>query len=402
MSDSPELTPSRLVPRLPRSPGLLGLVIVAMTGCAPGAPDHSKADGAGDRDGGPVLRLVDSISLEENDTAFLGRVPHTFTVDSGGAVYVADQAADRLLVFTPEGRLKYVLGRHGSGPGEFERIGPITIPDGEVLVQGWGGSTLSLFDLRSGEEQHRIRHRGYIASWAKTATHLVLGTYLGPGQAGVTLAGLESLVASPTTEWLKPSLSVTPDRYRRYPGLELFNQVLVATLGDTLLVGYGAGEEIWRLRSDGSIIDSLTVPRRLRRGASAENFPQYSNPRQSFHDGVSGLSNLLGIWPMTGGRIATWFQDATTESAARPNAEIQGSAYISVLDSTLQRACVDGTVEAPGTGRTRLTFSRDTLFSLDQAVEGSLAGNARVRTVVRKYSLDLAGCRWISTRDRMR
>lgn len=375
----------------------LGLaIVVATAACAPDAPRHIGGDPVLDKAGGPVLHLVDSIPLEESDTAFLGRIPHTFTIDNVGAVYVADQASDRLLVFTPEGRLKRVIGRHGNGPGEFDRIGPVTVPGSELLIQGWGGSTLSLLDTRNGEERYRVRHRGYIASWAKTATQLVLGSYLGPGQPSVTLAPLESLVSGRMTEWLQPSLAMTPERYRKYPGLEMFNQVLVAALGDTLLVGYGAGEEIWRLRGDGVVVDSLAVPRRLRRGARVQYFPPYAIPRQSFHEALSGLSNLLGIWPMSGGRVAIWFQDATTESAKRPNAEIQGIAYISVLDSALQRACVDGVVETPGTGRTRLAFSRDTLFSIDQVVEKGNADSTRIRTVVRKYSFDLAGCRWMS------
>ncbi|MGH7713199.1 MAG: 6-bladed beta-propeller, partial [Gemmatimonadaceae bacterium] len=46
---------------------------------------------------------------------------------SDGRIVVADVAASRLLVFDSSGKYLRPLGRQGSGPGEFRRLGSVTV-----------------------------------------------------------------------------------------------------------------------------------------------------------------------------------------------------------------------------------------------------------------------------------
>ncbi|MGH7561183.1 MAG: 6-bladed beta-propeller [Gemmatimonadales bacterium] len=337
--------------------------------------------------------------LQETDTTFLGRVPHTYTVDSAGRIYVIDQTTDRVLVFAPTGDLHLTLGKHGGGPGEFQRIGPLTIPHDGLLLQGARGNKLTLLDLASGAELNRFHHAGYLASWAVSPNWLILGLYNPAESAAVVVISWDSIRSAPSGARLVASMGSLPELYRTYPGVEVFNQVVVGQRADTLLLGFGAADFIVRVPLAGGPPDTVQVPRRARRPVTRASLAKFTTTALPFHDALSGLPNLLGIWPMSDGHVALWFQEASTEDPRRNNAEIIGHGRIAVLNPSLSQACVDARIEAPGTGRTRLAFSRDTLYSLDQLLEPDGAGSS-VRTVVRKYAIDLRGCRWLPTRAR--
>lgn len=89
-----------------------------------------------------------------------------------------------------------------------------------------------------------------------------------------------------------------------------------------------------------------------------------------------------------------WYQDPTLESGGRV---LKGVAYFSLLSPDLERACVDGRLEARGTGRPKLAVHRDTVLVLDQVVPDE--GPPRSVTVVRRYTIDAGPCVWMPTRS---
>ena len=50
----------------------------------------------------PVLTLVDSVILAENDTLFLGSPAATFTLDVAGQYFIPDRGNNRCLLYTSD------------------------------------------------------------------------------------------------------------------------------------------------------------------------------------------------------------------------------------------------------------------------------------------------------------
>jgi len=62
-----------------------------------------------------------------------GGLPLAVAVDGDGNVYTADAGSDRVVVFTPDGKVACQIGAHGRGPGSFRRPSGLCIA-GELLV----------------------------------------------------------------------------------------------------------------------------------------------------------------------------------------------------------------------------------------------------------------------------
>lgn len=354
----------------------------------------------GSESGAPTLVLVDSVILSETDTAFLGRVPHTYTVDTAGRIYVADRTTDRLLVFASDGGLLNVVGKHGGGPGEFQRIGSVTIPHDDLLLQGARGNRLSVFRGSDLTEVNRLSHAGYIASWASSRQWLLLGLYNRADSTAVIAISWDSIRTAETGARLQPTLGALPALYQTYRGLELFNGVVVGHRSDTLLLGFGAADYLVRIPLLGGQSDTVQVPRLSRRPINRQVLAKFTNPALSFHDGITAMPDLSGIWTRADGHVVLWFQEGSTEDATKGNAEIIGHAQIAVLSADFRRACVDARIDAPGTQRTRLAFARDMLYSLDQVIDTADTERPSVQTVVRRYTISLDRCEWLPTSGR--
>lgn len=66
-------------------------------------------------------------------------------VEWAGNLALAER--DRIFVVSPEGELRAVLGRRGSGPGEFEYLAALTTAEGQLMV--YDGSTSRLTTYRN-------------------------------------------------------------------------------------------------------------------------------------------------------------------------------------------------------------------------------------------------------------
>jgi hypothetical protein len=89
--------------------------------------------------GGPELGFVRSVSA-----------------DATGRIFVADESANQVLVFTPTGGFVSRIGRTGSGPGEFKRLyGALPFGDGLVTLDA-GNARIEFFD-QALEAQKTVR-----------------------------------------------------------------------------------------------------------------------------------------------------------------------------------------------------------------------------------------------------
>lgn len=95
-------------------------------GCGPATPSADATDFAHESLERPglafedVFRLERLVALEEPDTALITGIDW-LAVSDDGRLAIPDPMESQVRVYGPEGRLVANLGRHGEGPGEFQR-----------------------------------------------------------------------------------------------------------------------------------------------------------------------------------------------------------------------------------------------------------------------------------------
>lgn len=99
--------------------------------------------------------LVDSIVLEQRPDAPIVRVSG-LARRNDGVLALADVSEGNVKLFTPDGRLRRIVGRKGRGPGEFvSPRHPAFMPDGRLLVVDGQLGRLTRFSA-DGELEHTV------------------------------------------------------------------------------------------------------------------------------------------------------------------------------------------------------------------------------------------------------
>lgn len=107
---------------------------------------------------------VQKLSLEGRPVAEFGgddlRKPIDVAIGRDGTVYVGDFDLDRIVAFSPEGKLKFAWGESGSGPGAFDGPAGLAVDsEGRVYVAGFYGGRVQVFDA-SGKWLRTIGAKG--------------------------------------------------------------------------------------------------------------------------------------------------------------------------------------------------------------------------------------------------
>ena len=75
--------------------------------------------------------------------------PHGITVDSSGAIWIADSDNDRIVKADPEGKVVYTLGRSGSKEGRFSSPKGVAVsPKGFIYVADTGNERVQIFNTK--------------------------------------------------------------------------------------------------------------------------------------------------------------------------------------------------------------------------------------------------------------
>ncbi len=82
---------------------------------------------------GHYLRVARTVILGESDTATVARTT-AIAVSPSGLIAVADDGEGNVKVYGPDGALVRVLGRRGSGPGEFRMPTALAFLDSSTIV----------------------------------------------------------------------------------------------------------------------------------------------------------------------------------------------------------------------------------------------------------------------------
>ena len=102
---------------------------------------------------GPNIVVLEPVLLEESDQYHLGN-PSSLVVDTlDGSFLVSDHYSRRMFRFGRDGSVVQTYGRPGSGPGEFQSIGPAFVLNDSVVVGAdMGRRQLSRFVSETGEQ----------------------------------------------------------------------------------------------------------------------------------------------------------------------------------------------------------------------------------------------------------
>ena len=350
------------------------MIAVLCAGCTGDVPRPARNGDAGT----PRLSLADSVVLQETDSLYLGS-PGALTV-TPTRLFVSDGQSERVVSFSPEGRVVSVYGKKGKGPGELTNPGPVAvIGDSVLVVTDRSTRTLSTFDLRSGRFGRSVRFMGNPLSLVPSGDTVWFGAIrMGAGTSTAFWA-----LAADSVEYAGPR---PPAAYFESPQLAAIHTFApIERWSDTILVGYTGHHALYVADGSGALRDSLVPPAVHRRGVPVDLGARFARGGLTPEQEASMSSVLAGVHHTPSGAILLVHLDYVIRGTA-PTA----TGYVSVLSPDLRRACVDARLDLSQDARPVIGFLGDTIYTLEQHV----AVENRASTVVRKYTIDSDGCSW--------
>ncbi len=348
----------------------------------------SCADSPQGFSGGPIVSLIDSVVLQEPDSAVVGRFANV-THDRFGRTYLADLTGGRVVRFNRDGTFSGTIGRSGAGPGELQAAGqPGLLSNDSILaVPDPKAATVSLFEAGTGRFLRRNRMSFLDAgrSWTEVGDTVVVGLQFAAGivarwrwvDSGATIVG-----AIPAR---LAKAGPLPLRYGKIDAVPFPN-------GYVVLLPLDPGLQL--LDRKGKPLGRVILPRRVRRG-NDEGLLAKQVAREAQGRPFEYLGSMAaGLSRLSSGHFAVLMLDV---DAARDGsgAEPTGARYyLVVVDSDFRKACVDGLVPLVSDAPLPFPgFVHDTLVALARQVA---PGNT-VRSVVYRYGVSLSRCRWLET-----
>ncbi|HET6681100.1 MAG TPA: hypothetical protein VFG84_07850 [Gemmatimonadaceae bacterium] len=328
---------------------------------------------------GPALVAIDSTILQETADDFVSALAG-FAVSGNGDTWVYDPPTGRVLHFDAGGALLGTVGHKGSGPGELQAVTALAL-DGDSLLHtlDWPNQRIVAFRTSSGEP---VGQRSFpLRTWsmAADAGRIALGAVDVTRQATINLI----LPGSDSVHAIGPF----PDIFARVPpASSAFGPSQVLFVGDTVVSAYEVTGHVYFTRTDGTILDSIDVPHVRRRGSRTDLFAKVTT------DQATGMAAVYqSSQPTALGRIPPTRYALATLDPVVANRHWGGTVYISVIDRSARRSCVDATVPVPADPVPLVAFRGDTAFVLAQHV----TADATTNTIVHRYRLDLANCDWL-------
>lgn len=217
------------------------------------------------------VRMVDSLTLEESDSIFLGNPAATFSVGPDGAMYIADHTSDRVLVHAHDGGFQRTIGRPGQGPGEFARIGSFSLVSDSMFFQmDGGGRRLNVFNCRTGDFRGTLPYDGVFGWLALSGDHVLIALTDRSQRrtvARIPLVELDAAVVTTHGGRLVATEVGIPSEYRKYPMLNARDDVKAVAVGDTTIAAFGGLQYLTREVAGQALPDTFVVPACRRRGS---------------------------------------------------------------------------------------------------------------------------------------
>lgn len=339
----------------------------------------------------PTLVPVDSVDLDESDSLYVAR-PGGMAVDGEGRIWVTDFFLNRAILFDPDGNALRVFGRTGNGPGEFGAIGiPVVLDSNVVGLLDYQPPEIEFFDTQSGVLLGRIAYKGTLTAMTARGASLWLGGIDPVTWFSVTSWSVPGAWQSPgaVPSSLAPDLVTAPTPYSASDVIRgTYGIVSLAPTSDGIWVGFGATPYVVHVDHDGTRVDSVYVPSRTRKGVPRDFVQRMDLSKTPYSELFSLASGLLTMAAVSASELVLVHFDAALNGRL-----ITGRLFVSVLDLSNRRACVDAEIPVSDVGQPLVALSGERVYVLDQRVdEGE---TVRLRTVLRTMRVDTSSCAWI-------
>ena len=320
---------------------------------------------------GDTLLPVDSVRLQEDEarSIFIGR-PLALAVSPAGALYLSDAVAKRVFVFAADGRPERVYGVDGTGPGSFAAPGAIGFGAADtVLMADWGRDLVHTYAGDSLLPVHSTRVVGAALRIEPDGDTLWLGIMNGREHTGLgRIVGAGGAAAY---------LGTLPALYHDNPGLITpFGFSTIALEDTSVLLAYALVPRLYRLDHEGRMLDSVDLPKRLRR-TEVRDLAGAPTRFRSFEDWMNGVSTVAAVQRLADSTIVVIMSDLTIHDDV-----VGGTNFISVLDDHLRPLCSDIVLRYPPDVRPLVAFHGDTLYTLSQEVGSGMTASTFVRRYV--------------------
>ena len=185
-------SPSPKVALMPIRVGIL-VALLLVVGCA-GERELEFADwlfdvpeGTPTKEYGPVplegrdpqkVQLIEDLVIGDdlNNTAALLYRPSGIVVSEDGYIFVGDSGASDIKMFAPDGTYLKTLGKEGQGPGEFGRMGTMTLAGEHLVINDSRNGRFSIWTLQGDHvADHVPSGRGFISSMQGLADGTIIG-----------------------------------------------------------------------------------------------------------------------------------------------------------------------------------------------------------------------------------
>ena len=335
---------------------LLLLLLCGLPHACTNSKDHLQAGHTWLPD--TLLRTNAAVTLRTSDSAFIAEPSALMILDS--AIVVADAGSSSLLQFRRDGEFVSRIGRRGRGPSEFTAPAAIVnMADTTIAVVDAGLQRLSILD-----RAFRVRTTRPIPGLAMSAVF----------DKGGFVVGVQD-PASKTSAAFLPAQDSSVVRLGRFPQSLLDNPQIAAsypfsvvTKTETgVIVGFTGADWIYRLGEDGLPTDSMQPVRRVRRGVPSDLGRRLEKSRSPDTE-AAATSLLIGLWPLSKGRVAIIHMDFIVDGPS-----VTGAAFYSSLDSELRSLCTDIVVPLEKDTRPMFSTRGDTLFVVQNRIVGEAA-----------------------------
>lgn len=257
--DAPVMTtrsPSRV------SRNLLALLIVLVVGAAAwvglgvARAPASSSSAAAPTDLAAFLAWGDPVELEENDRVI--NVTPRVTPDPRGGFLVADARESQVRRYASDGGLERVIGRKGSGPGEFRQLSSVhRLPDGRIVAAEMGGR-VSVFDPE-GQKLLHARQAPVAPLYdadVLDARHLLLaGRRVGTG--GTALVHVYDVETGAITRGF---FAIPRHEPELAGGYALAGTVDAVARGDTVAAVFALSDSIYLFGPGGAELGRIAIP----------------------------------------------------------------------------------------------------------------------------------------------
>ena len=341
--------------------------VLALSACS------GRSDGTGATDSAhttldALKSKATSMELRGTDSVYLAE-PSALSV-TRNSVFVADAGSSSVLVFGRDGKLQYVVGRRGKGPGEF--VAPIamtTINDSLLAVSDAALRRVSMYRLEDHKYLSSVLVPGMPFSISAAHDTILLGIQDVARKTSVARfilgdAAVQQL--GPIPAFILQNAQVASS----YP----FSLASASVSG--YRVGFTASNLIYGISTNGDITDSVSVPVRNRRGVPVD-LPARLAKSTSPQNEAASTSLLVTMAGLSGGRTGLIHMDYIVTGSL-----VTGQAYLSTISAGGAAECADIKVPLLADTRPMFAFFSDTLFIVQNSLnKGSTGATATLSSI---------------------